>query len=115
MNDKTIELLERVATQLGTTSDQIWMILSAQAQVQLYNNIIFSIFWLIAWITATHILFNLYKKPCSEEGSLIFTMILETIMLWGIILIESRDTLTLIINPNYWVMQKLINLTSQLL
>lgn len=84
MEEKIVNLLEKLAVKLGTTIEHLWGILIQQAHVQIFKNVFMIITLIIVNIFFAKYAFNLFKgKRFSDDDDAypIFIMIFAIILL----------------------------------
>jgi hypothetical protein len=120
MDKSTLLLLEKLATKLGTTTEYLWGILIKQAPVSATKHLLFFIITTIVGV----LLFFLHKRLMKEdeyedtvyddlEVKATAPMIIGAII-WAIFFITSlillEDVITGFINPEYWALNKILNI-----
>jgi len=114
-----IGLLETFARKLGTTGDNLWNVLIAQAKVVIWQNICFiivtiiSIFLLIKYI-------KWFKKDEEQDmeienphsWALVFSVICCVSFIFGS-LVNFSEILTCIFNPKYYALEELFEALKQ--
>lgn len=133
---KAFELLEKLATQLGTTATFLWQTLVAQAQVYvtywiiqaiivfgfagIYARSLFKTFQLTTYIDygdKERVGTRWQKWDHNECGIGIRAIyILLGVPLLGMCLwmiVEISQVVTALVNPHYWALQKLLSLLSR--
>jgi hypothetical protein len=128
---KAFELLEKLASQLGTTADFLWKTLVAQAHV-------YAIYWgiqalIVLVLVAIYIksLVGTFKTELSKDSydhdrlrnkwekwdgvgclpGMLAIFILTGIPLLGMciwLIVEISRVVTAVVNPNFWALQKLL-------
>jgi len=122
MNDKTIELLNRLADKFGTTAEHLWGVLVKQAQIHAANQLIVAVVLVVLW---TFMFRFVRGKTTSSDpipeseypegewksdeaifawvwvwGSLVFVLI--------VVCTTAASCLTALLNPEYWALKQLI-------
>lgn len=116
--DKLTDLLQQLASQLGTTVEYLWKVLIKQANVQIQINSLYmnwelglGILLMVCFIIAIVGLF-LIKDEAEIQVALgwlaflIFIVIIITgIFYWN----NYTQNITLRTNPEYWALQEILN------
>lgn len=118
MNEKLTALLEKLATQLGTTTQYLWKVLISQARVSGIKSLVYIVLVIVSGIS----LFLLHKKCCkTEEGffsyddneGLIVMMIILAII-WVVMFFIGMDAmsnmLNALFNPEYWALKEVLDI-----
>lgn len=113
MNDKTIELINRMAEKLGTTAEHLWGVLVKQAVIGAYANITA---WALACILCFAALALTQKKArydfTNDEltpSSIIFALcVMGAFGLLVLAAFEGSSNLTRIMNPEYWALTQIL-------
>lgn len=122
MNEKTSQLIEQLATKLGTTSEYLWGVLLKQAQVQVISDIVFivivSILIIILWKVYLYAARNGAYSEATTEMTFVygFPTILAAIALFCMSVAALHDLFqlpTLILNPEYWALKEILNAINQ--
>lgn len=118
MENETKELIEQLATKLGTTTEYLWSVMVKQAPVYAVSSTLEIIITIIIGI----FLWKTHKKLSKEDEngrSLYYKyeeragipMIFAT-LIWGVFFMCAFFTLsniiTAIVNPEYWALMKII-------
>lgn len=121
MNEQTIQLLEKLAAKLGTTSEYLWSILIKQAPVDATINLI----QLIIVGVFGYVIFRIHKKLLSNiksetnytyydeyEASVGIPMMIVFVA-WLILAVACLCSIGYIINgyfnPEYWALDNILN------
>ena len=112
MNQEFITLIEKLATQLGQTAESMWHILIAQARIAaIINFILGGILTLTAMIL---ILISLRAYKDRENDTMTVCVIASCVIIASVIIVISiafwLPAFTAHYNPEYWALQKLINM-----
>jgi hypothetical protein len=124
MEERAIELLEKLANKLGVTIDQIWTILIYQAKIELGSKIlVLSFFLILLLISGWFLLKFVIKKPCEKDtfGDPTTDELLKRVpiivvfsVLTLIFLLNFYDLVTIfpiiIFNPEYWALHEILTL-----
>lgn len=124
MEERAIELLEKLADKLGVTIEQIWTILIKQAKIQMGSEILvliflFGLFLFSGWLFIKFVIEKPYKKDYWGNPTGIELLIrIPITILFSIItiffLLHFFDLLwkipVLIFNPEYWALQQILKL-----
>jgi len=119
MDKSTLLLLEKLAYELGTTTECLWVSLLKQAHLCAKTSLLFFIIVIIVGI----LLFKLHKRLMKENkdeysvfdlnGKFALPMIIGAIS-WAILFITSLtflgDIINGFINPEYWALNKILNM-----
>lgn len=111
MNEEILKRIDLLATKLGVTANQIITILRNQVKIEIVLDIIYligSIGILLGWF----FIVPLIKKLADDYDEIPFVIgigyfILSMVAVCFIVGI-SLDLPTLLINPDYWVLNKII-------
>jgi hypothetical protein len=124
MEERAIELLEKLADKLGVTIDQIWTILIYQAKIELGAEILvliflFGLFLFTGWFLIKFVI----KKPCEKDSwdeptDKELLIRIPIIVLFGVItlffLLNFFSLIkllpVLIFNPEYWALHQILKL-----
>lgn len=116
MNEKTLELIDKYAAKLGTTSDKIFEVVKNQMLIEFC----FSIFFICLTFSAWFFVFKKYKKDKElTEFEFLYTdntfFILKIFLsLFGLVVMSIISSFlfynitTMIINPNYWALNHVL-------
>jgi len=120
MEQKIVEIIDKLAEKLGVASEAIWSVLVKQAFVEGIT----SIFWAIIMYLSAFVFYifvrNLFKEyseaqknnPNEDyEGYVIAVIIsgaMEIICLL-VGLIQTVDAIHCLINPEYWALREILN------
>jgi len=119
MENETKELIEQLATKLGTTTEYLWGVLIKQAPIYAMN----STLEIIAIIIMGILLWKTHKKLSIEDdngrslyykyGELAGIPMIVAAIIWGIFFICAFFTfsniITAIANPEYWALMKIMD------
>lgn len=107
MNQEFTILIEKLATQLGQTAESMWHILIAQARIAaIINFILGGILTLTAMIL---ILISLRAYKDRENDTMTVCVIASCVII-AISIAFWLPAFTAHYNPEYWALQKLINM-----
>jgi len=121
--EQLTDLLRELADKLGTTVDHLYQVMITQAKVEIISNSIFLII-IIAWLVLFKKIYKyLYAKKIErdkeiygwDENGWFWALIghaVLTVILVIIGLLEIDILLTLIINPEYWALDKILTFIS---
>lgn len=135
--DKIMPVLEKLAKEFNTTTDYLWEIMVRQAMVVFVTDLVLYVLGIIICIIGIKITFVLYKRAISilkkkKEGKIkekwefagddildssygIAFLVSLTITLFVslftiiVILYSLTNTMTALINPEYWALEKLFS------
>jgi len=123
MNEQTVQLIEKLATKLGTTSEYLWGVLIRQAPVSATINLVYFVFIVLAGVG----LYKLHKRFCKEDNhgntiyddgdnmAVIFPMVFG-VLLWVILALVSffslGDVFNGFINPEYWALKEVLDVAN---
>ena len=124
MEERAIELLEKLANKLGVTIEQIWTILINQTKVELGSEILDLIFFIIlvsisSWLLITFVIKKSYEKdrwgnPVDKEFFIRGFIIVLFCIITLCFIIQTIDIIytvpILIFNPEYWALQEILKL-----
>lgn len=117
MNDKLTNLLEQLATKLGTTAEYLWKVLVAQARVSAVTALVvfaLTIFYAIL-VWRTHMKLSkpigkydsLYEKNEGNISAMILmVVILAAMFIWS--LFGISDMINGFFNPEYWALKEVL-------
>lgn len=120
MNDKTSELLQQLATKLGTTIEHLWAVLIRQAYISAITDLIQDAIIISVVIVA----YRLTVKWLSSKGDTSWDdwlddripTLIVAVAGWGILgiflvalFLCFPETLTKFINPEYWALQQVLS------
>ena len=121
MNEETNQLLESLATKLGTTTEYLWSILIKQAPIDSIITISMTLFTIVLWVCLYKIhkkLMGPYKESSSyscynhyEEGvgiPMVVGLIVLLILTIGCI-ISFPSAIYGFCNPEYWALKEVLN------
>ncbi len=116
LQEKIANLLETLATKLGTTIEHLWGVLINQAHVQVFKNIFIIITLIIVNTFVGKYAFGLFKGKSLNDNDdfypililIIFITLLVSSSIYGIRL--TIDTFDAALNPEYWAFQKIFEL-----
>lgn len=116
MNDKTAELLQKLASKLGTTTEYLWQVLVNHAPIAAVNELISLIICIVYGI----ILLKIHKKLCKEDAYDTYdfpfagaAMVVASIVfvVYAIIsLLDISDIVNGFFQPEYWALHKIFEL-----
>lgn len=120
MNEQTVQLIEKLATKLGTTSEYLWSVLIKQAPISATINLVYFVFIILAGV----VLYKLHKRFCKEDdmGDSIYSMGKEEVVvapmiigaiIWLILALVSffslGDVFNGFANPEYWALKEVLD------
>lgn len=122
MNDKTLELLTRLADKFGTTVDHLWAVLVKQAIISAATDAIIAATLIALWIWAFRFVLNKTTTPPEtpadeypraewrEEGALLgWTVVFFAIVPVLVQAFRATTALTTaLLNPEYWALKQLL-------
>lgn len=120
MEQKIVEIIDKLAEKLGVASEFIWSVLVKQAFVEA----VISIFWAIIMYLSAFVFYifvrNLFKeyseaqknKPNEDYEGYVIAVIMSgaaglICLLIG--LFQTADAIHCLINPEYWALRKILN------
>lgn len=112
MNEKTVQLIEKLAQKLGTSSEFIWATLIKQAQISAMGGILFFVLFIVIVFMVTR-LYN--RKPeifIDEYGDFTFSGIITAVCIICFGLFSCFvvfDAMTALFNPEYWALKTILN------
>ena len=117
MKEQIVTLIEQLAQKLGTTTEYLWNVLIAQANVQIYIFITVFVSTIIGIIVAVYLLKYTQKYWDKEDApmtawlALGFGTVVGFIALIGIVftIANISDVITAIRNPEYWALKEVLN------
>lgn len=112
MNEESLKLLDKYATELGTTTEYLWEILVSQAYVSGITSIMLAIASLIAFliIPASYLVLE-RKADIDEEWWIVYTLLSMVIAVLSIafLSISISNMVTALANPEYWALKEILN------
>ena len=110
-------LLEKLAEKLGTTTEYLWGVLLAQAQVEIYIFIaifILTVFGVIATVKLLKYTQKYWDKedaPTTAWIALGFGCVIGMATIIGVLstIANISDVITAINNPKYWALKEVLN------
>lgn len=127
MNEKTEELLQKLADKLGTTTEYLWTVLVNQAKYDIIVSLVQMAFMAAFIISTVKIHFRLAKELPKDpndkwsqheslygkyEESAVIPMVLAGIIsaiLFIFFLSGFNDLVAAIFNPEYWALKRILN------
>ena len=113
LTEKTLRIIETLATKLGTTAEYLWGVLTQQALVSSVTEAIMFCVYAIAIAWAYRLLAKRTEgeKGCNSERTnmLWMTWIAVTAVLLVALTFEINGIVTGILNPEYWALKEIIN------
>jgi hypothetical protein len=118
MNEKLTILLEKLATQLGTTTQYLWKVLLSQAKVDGVKSLLYIAFVIITGL----LLFKLHRKCsnaddgffCYEQNEAAIMMVLIMTLIWAVMFFvgigAASDMLNAFFNPEYWALKEVLDI-----
>ena len=109
--EQLTNMLNELATKLGTTTEYLWGILIKQAQLAAITNLIISIILFLMAATALKFCVIFFKKieiDSDYEVPFGLSLIIGT-MLIVVALVTLHASIVAFINPEYWALQKILN------
>lgn len=109
---KAMEMLEALATKLGTTVDHLWKMMVAQAGVEAINTFVaLGMSIVLVWVTHHYVWRWMWKKPDSD-GRTWVTMLLTTLATITTIkgFLGLFSLATKLLNPEYWAFRAILRL-----
>jgi hypothetical protein len=123
MNDKTIDLLNKLADKFGTTAEHLWGVLVKQAPIQASIEIAFAVLAAGAWVSLVVLVTQKTTPPerkpdarwgesaeWTDEGAFmawvavgVFALV---VLLLGYFAVSTG--ITAIKNPEYWALKQLL-------
>jgi hypothetical protein len=119
LDDKIINLLEKLSSKLGTTMEHLWNILIHQAYIEAFKNIIIISFFIILemLIFKYVIRYNKIKNFADIESDFEFIAVLLFIVILVFIIVITLnlvpETVDAIFNPEYWALNHILKLIKQ--
>lgn len=122
MNDKTIELLNRLADKFGTTVEHLWGVLVKQAVISAVSEILMALTMAVLWLWMFRLIRRKTTEPqptdeCRypraewrEEGA-VFAWIVAAIGLLIVVVqtyCAATIGITALLNPEYWALKQLM-------
>lgn len=111
MNTNTLQLIEKLATKLGTTADMLWGALVAQARLSAISHLVF-----VALVGTVLVLLikpvKKWNETLKSSGDQGIPWVLWTIFLAAWLLCSWACSTTIIsglFNPEYWALKEVLN------
>lgn len=116
MNDKTAELIEKLAERLGTTAEHLWEVLVRQAPITATTDTITLGLMLVAGLVAFWLAVRWAKHPPYESGdanefAIVVAGIAATVLLLIVAIsfvASASDIVSGFANPEYWALKQLL-------
>lgn len=122
MNDKTLELLNRLADKFGTTVEHLWGVLVRQAVISAVTEIVMALAMVAAWVWLFRFVRSKTTAPketpenryphaeWEDAGALIAWLVAALALLLVTIQVYCAATtgLTALLNPEYWALKQLL-------
>jgi hypothetical protein len=122
MNDKTLELLTRLADKFGTTVDHLWGVLVKQASLEAVTEILLAIAVVALWLWAFRFVTAKTKTPAEtpedryphaewrNEVAFVAWLIVAVGLLIALVQVSIATTtgITALLNPEYWALKQLL-------
>jgi hypothetical protein len=122
MNDKTLEIFNRLADKFGTTVEHLWGVLVKQAVISAVTEIVMALAMVAAWVWLFRFVRGKTTKPKETpedrypyaewrgEGALIAWLVAAIALLLVTIKVCYAATtgLTALLNPEYWALKQLL-------
>ena len=121
MNDKTIELLNKLADKFGTTVEHLWGVLIKQAAITAVAEIVMALVMIAAWVWMFRFVrgktaeqpetSDRYAHPeWEQEGALIAWIVVCIAALITCLQIYGALTTgaTALLNPEYWALKQVM-------
>ena len=122
MNDKTLELLNRLADKFGTTVEHLWGVLVKQAVISAITELVMAVAMVALWLWVFRFVRAKTTKPkpteedryphaeWREEGALIAWLVTAVGLLIALIQVYSAATtgITALLNPEYWALKQVL-------
>jgi len=122
MDEKYAQLLETLATKLGTTAEHLWGVLVRQAPISGATDLVLCIILaLVAWKLIAFVKRKTTHSEDSsgrsrpaewhgEEGPAWFVTAIVTTVLSGLIIATIHDLISAFANPEYWALKQLLSM-----
>ncbi len=116
MNDKALELIEKLALKLGTTADQLMDILVKQAYVNAHIEIAWTVFFVVfsvVGLLGIRRAVKMYRSETVDEGvmmSIFFVLSVITIAFSFETMKSISATISCFSNPEYWALQRILEM-----
>ena len=112
MNENTIQFLNALSIKLGTTSEYLWAVLIKQAPIDGWITLMVMVAWLIGGFFLSKFFFGKIKNDKWDEeiGYCLFGF---SLIVYAIVILIIgfclSDTISSIINPEYWALNKILS------
>jgi hypothetical protein len=119
IESKVFEIIEKLSEQLGTTSNQVFEILTNQMFIRGIHGIVWSVFCLIVIIGLIYLIKNLHSQYIAESTSysdketLALCMLLSciSIIVFTVVLfVNTNSTIGHFYNPQYYALKEIVDL-----
>lgn len=115
MNDKTLELLEKLSAKLGTTSEFLWGVLVKQAKIEAITSALWAVIFFAATVVCLFACRFFWKglKKYPEEFGYLFGSIITCFLLVIFVAISANHIETCIVyyfNPDYFALNKILKI-----
>ena len=121
MDDKTTELITRLAEKLGTTAEHLWGVLLHQAPISGTINLVISIFMVLSTVCLVRFVKGKTTKaktevkvyPCAEwedEGAALawFLTAVYLLITFGTVTLSITGIVSAFFNPEYWALSHIL-------
>jgi hypothetical protein len=113
MSAETAQILEAIATKLGTTTEFLWAILVKQASINGIISCVSLVFCIVLWLLALFVprhYINKYYQKTKDDG--IFVMYMFVIAGLGLLLMpiyfNITTAITALTNPEYLALKEIL-------
>jgi hypothetical protein len=111
MNDQTLNLIQALATKLGTTTEYLWHVLVHAQVVGGIEDLVYAFFWLILMIGcgATYYAIGKNQKNLAVSNLEIQMLLFSGACLFFIFfLIETPSGIDALLRPEYFALQEIL-------
>lgn len=121
MNEQTTQLIEKLAEQLGTTSEYLWGVLISQAPISALKSLILIgltiVFTFMVWkihkgfmrnTDDEHINYTYYDEYEPVAHILVGGLGVFALIMFGLSIEAGGNAITALLNPEYWALQQIL-------
>lgn len=112
MTGEMVEFLDKLATQLGTTSQYLWAVLIRQAPID--GVVSLAQYAVIAWASWVWVRWFRKKRDYIPESTGMALIVTGVVLAITIIVafFSVPDTVSSFVNPEYWALRKVLGAVS---
>lgn len=121
MDDKTLQALTALAAKLGTTAEYLWSTLLRQATITSITTLLLLAPWVFLAVYFLRVVRRKTKQQAGDQcpkwenidahfawaGSILFALVVGLVSC-----LVLSDTVTALVNPEYWALNKILSVLS---